>query len=87
MATHKKAAAKDAVPAIEKILGDADALIRRRMEAIGLDVHQVILAVSLDGTGIIRSNVPPGTLVEMAYMLEDIADQDEAPPRKDDTQH
>ena len=72
---------------IEKILGDADALIRRRLKAAGLEAHHVILAVRPDGVGIIRSNVAPGGLTEMAGMLQDVADQAEAPPADDDTKH
>ena len=79
--------AKDPVRSIEKILGDADALIRRRLKAKGLVAHHVILAVPPDGLGIIRSNVAPGGLTEMAEMLQDIADQAESPPADDDTRH
>jgi hypothetical protein len=79
--------AKDPVRTIEKILGDADALIRRRLKAAGLEVQHVILAVRPDGLGIIRSNVAPGGLTEMAEMLKDIADQAEGPPTHDNTRH
>jgi hypothetical protein len=48
---------KDPATAIEKILSDADALIRRRVKALGIEAHHVILAVAPDGTGIIRSNI------------------------------
>src|SRR5882757_8874114 len=71
--------AKDPVRAIEKILGEADALIRRRLKAQSTDAHHVILAVTPDATGIVRSNAPPGALTELADMLKDIADQAEAP--------
>jgi hypothetical protein len=79
--------AKDPVRSIEKILGDADALIRRRLKTAGLEAQHVILAVRPDGLGIIRSNVAPGGLTEMAEMLKDIAGQAEAPPADDDTRH
>jgi hypothetical protein len=52
--------AKDPIRSIEKILGDADALIRRRLKAAGLEVQHIVLAVRPDGLGIIRSNVAPG---------------------------
>jgi hypothetical protein len=70
---------KDPVIAIEKVLSDADALIRRRMKALGLEVHHVILAVAPDGAGIIRSNIGPDGLGEMAVMLKEIAKQAAAP--------
>jgi len=79
--------AKNPVRTIEKILGDADALIRRRLKAAGLEAQHVILAMQPDGTGIIRSNVAPGRLTEMAEMLKDIAEQAESPPADDDTRH
>jgi hypothetical protein len=79
--------AKDPGRTIEKILGDADALIRRRLKAAGLEANHVILAVRPDGLGIVRSNVAPGGLTEMAEMLQEIADQAEAPPTDDDTRH
>jgi hypothetical protein len=79
--------AKDPIRSIENILVEADALIRLRLKAIGLEAHHVILAVRPDGTGIVRSNVGPGGLTEMADMLTDIADQAESPPTDDDTQH
>ena len=70
---------KDPVIAIEKVLSDADALIRRRMKALGLEVHHVILAVAPDGAGIIRSNIGPDGLGEMSVMLKEIAKQAAAP--------
>ena len=39
---------KNPATAIEKILSDADALIRRRMKALGIEVHHVILAIAPD---------------------------------------
>ena len=79
--------AKDPVRSIEKILGDADVLIRRRLKAAGLEANHVILAVRPDGVGFVRSNVAPGGLTEMVEMLQEIADQAEAPPTDDDTKH
>jgi hypothetical protein len=70
---------KDPVIAIEKVLSDADALIRRRMKALGLEVHHVILAVAPDGAGVIRSNIGPDGLGEMSVMLKEIAKQAAAP--------
>jgi hypothetical protein len=50
---------KDPATTIEKILSDADALIRRRLKALGIEAHHVILAMAPDGTGIIRSKLGP----------------------------
>jgi hypothetical protein len=72
--------------AIEKILSDADALIRRRMKALGVEAPHLILAVAPDGAGIIRSNVGPDGLGEISAMLKDIAEQ-AAAPTESDTKH
>jgi hypothetical protein len=77
---------KNPAIAIEKILGDADALIRRRMKALGVECHHVILAVAPDGAGLIRSNVGPDGLGEMSIMLKEIAEQTAAPTNTD-TKH
>jgi hypothetical protein len=72
--------------AIEKILSDADALIRRRMKALGVEAPHVILAVAPDGAGIIRGNVGRDGLSEISAMLKDIAEQ-AAVPTESDTKH
>ena len=77
---------KDPATAIEKILSDADALIRRRMKALGIEAHHVILAIAPDGTGIIRSNVGPDGLGEMSALLKETAEQ-AASPTEADTKH
>jgi hypothetical protein len=75
---------KDPATAIEKILSDADALIRRRVKALGIEAQHVILAVAPDGTGIIRSNIGPDG--EMSALLKEIAEQAGA-PAESDTKH
>ena len=77
---------KDPATAIEKILSDADALIRRRMKALGIEAHHVILAIAPDGAGIIRSNIGADGLGEMAALLKEIAEQARA-LTESDTKH
>jgi hypothetical protein len=77
---------KDPANAIEKILSDADALIRRRMKALGIEAHHVILAIAPDDAGIIRSNIGADGLSEMAAVLKDIAEQ-AGTPTDSDTKH
>jgi hypothetical protein len=77
---------KDPATAIEKILSDADALIRRRMKALGIEAHHVILAIAPDDAGIIRSNIGADGLSEMAAVLKDIAEQ-AGTPTDSDTKH
>ncbi len=77
----------DPVAEVEKILSAAAALIRRRLKHRGLEASHLILAVLPDGAGIIRSNVGPGGLTDMARMLKEVATEVEAPPGKRDTTH
>jgi hypothetical protein len=77
---------KDPATAIEKILSDADALIRRRLKALGIEAHHVILAMAPDGTGIIRSNIGPDGLGQMSALLKEIAEQ-AAAATESDTKH
>ena len=42
---------------LEQFLGEADALIRRRLEEAGLDVPHLIVAVTPDSEVVLRSNV------------------------------
>ena len=72
--------------AIEKILSDADALIRRRLKALGIEAHHVILAMAPDGTGMIRSNIGADGLGEMSALLKEIAEQ-AAGATDSDTKH
>ena len=79
---------KDPVAEVEKIIADADALIRRRLKRLDLAAHHVILAELPGGPGIIRSNVAPaGGLTKSANMLNDIAAQVEGPMAPADTMY
>jgi hypothetical protein len=60
---------------IEKILDDVDGTIRLRLAKLGLaEVDHLILAIGLDGSGILRSTCAPEDLRAMADMLIEIAD-------------
>ena len=48
---------QDAAAILEQILTEADALIRQRLEESGLEVMHVILAMTQDGVGVVRTNV------------------------------
>ena len=76
--------------AIETIVADAFALMRRRLQAQGIEVTHVIVAVAPDGTSIIRSNVVPGglaALVHLADVLKAIGDLTEEPWSDDGSRH
>ena len=82
--------AENHVLPIETIVADAFALMRQRLKAQGIEVTHVIVAIAPDGTSIIRSNVVPGALAELAdlaNMLKAIGDLREEPSPDDGTRH
>jgi hypothetical protein len=56
------------------------------MKALGIEAHHVILAIAPDGAGIIRSNIGPDGLSQMATLLKETAEQAVA-PTESDTKH
>lgn len=60
---------------IEEILTEVDTLLRERLKALGVESEHVLLATLPNGAGVIRSNVGPEVLSNMAEMLMDIADE------------
>ena len=79
--------AKDTVRTIEKILADADQLIRRRLEESRLEIPHLVIAVAPDGQVVLRSNVSPDVLRSFGEDLKNVADELEAPPEPGDTTH
>ena len=79
--------AKDTVRTIEKILADADQLIRRRLEESRLEIPHLVIAVTPDGQVVLRSNVSPDVLRSLGEDLKNVADELEAPPEPGDTTH
>jgi len=59
---------------IQDILTEIDELLRERLQAAGLDVSHVLLAVTPSGEGVLRSNVGPAQLGDMAELLAEVAD-------------
>ena len=77
----------DPAAALQAILGEAGALIRRRLEDINLAVPHIVMAVTPEGEVILRSNVPPEVLRSFGDDLINVADELEAPPKPGDTTH
>ena len=77
----------DAIPILEKVLAEADAVIRVRLKEIGLEVPHLVIAVTPDGEVVLRSNVSPDMLRSFGEDLMNIADELEASPAPDDTKH
>ena len=79
--------ARDPVDAIQKILGEADDLIRRRLEGSRLEVpHSSSLSrrMARSRRAATSARMPCG---RSPKDLIDIADELEAPPKPDDTTH
>jgi hypothetical protein len=77
----------NAVRTLEKVLNEADVLIRLRLKEIGLEVPHLIVAVTPDGEVVLRSNVSPDVLRSFGEDLKNIADELEAPPAPEDPRH
>lgn len=78
---------QDAAAILEKILGEADALIRQRLKDQALELPHLILAVIPDDQVVLRSNVSPDVLRSFGEDLKNLADELEAPPKPGDTTH
>lgn len=62
------------IPEIQSVLSEVDRILRERLAPLGVNVAQVLLAIAPSGTGILRSNVGPAGLGDMAELLAEIAD-------------
>lgn len=63
------------IDAIQRIMSEADQILREKLKAAGVNVAHVLLAVNEDGVGIIRSNVDAPALHDMAELLDEIAEE------------
>lgn len=59
---------------IQAILTEVDDLLRERLAAAGLAIGHVLLAIAPDGAGVVRSNIGPAEMGDMAELLAEIAD-------------
>jgi len=60
---------------IQDILTEVDAILRERLAAIGLNIPHLMLAIAPDGAGVVRSNVGPPGLADLAEFLAEIVIQ------------
>ena len=77
----------DGVRTLEKVLAEADALVRLRLKQIRLEVPHLVIAVTPDGEVVLRSNVSPDVLRTFGEDLKNIADELEAAPTPGETTH
>ena len=62
------------IPEIQAVLTEVDEILRERLASLGVNVAHVVLAIAPDGAGVVRSNVRPAELGDMAELLAAIAD-------------
>ena len=72
---------------LEQILGEADSLVRRRLEEAGLDAPHLLVAVTPDSEVILRSNVGMDGMKALGEDLQKLADEIDAPATADGTAH
>jgi hypothetical protein len=72
---------------LEKVLAEADVLVRLRLKENGLEVPHLVIAVTPDGEVVLRSNVSADVLRSFGQDLINVADELEAPPGPGDTTH
>jgi len=77
----------DVVRTLEKVLAEADVLVRLRLKEAALEVPHLVVAVTPKGEVVLRSNVSPDALRSFGEDLKNIADELEAAPMPDDTTH
>jgi hypothetical protein len=72
-------AMEDPATIIDEILGEADALIRRRLQERGLEVPHLVVAVTPNDEVVLRSNVPSEELASFGKDLQNVVDEDTVP--------
>jgi hypothetical protein len=72
-------AMEDPATIIDEILGEADALIRRRLQERGLEVPHPVVAVTPNDEVVLRSNVPSEELASFGKDLQDVVDENTVP--------
>ena len=72
---------EDPATIIDEILGEADALIRRRLQERGLEVPHLVVAVTPDDQVVLRSNVPSEELASFGKDLQQVVDENTAPKK------
>jgi hypothetical protein len=87
LATVQDRPMKDVIRPLEKVLAEADAVIRVRLKELGLEVPHLVIAVTPDGEVMLRSNVSPDVLRSFGEDLKNIADELDASPAPDGKSH
>jgi hypothetical protein len=73
-------AMEDPATIIDEILGEADVLIRRRLQERGIEVlPHLVVVVAPDDQVVLRSNVPSEELASFGKDLQHVVDENTAP--------
>lgn len=72
---------------IEKVLAEADAIIRVRLKEMGIEVPHLVIAATPEGEVVLRSNISADVMRSFGEDLQKIADELEAAPESGDTTH
>lgn len=65
----------DQLDRIDTILTDVDDLLRQRMTEIGVELVYFMVAISPDGKPLVRGNVDPEGLKQLAKEIEEVANE------------
>ncbi len=77
----------NAAAILEKILNEADALIRQRLKEKGIDLPHLVVGATPDDQIVVRTNGDADVMRSFGEDLKNVADELTAPPEPGDTTH
>ena len=77
----------NAAAILEKILNEADALIRQRLKEKGIDLPHLVVGATPDDQIVVRTNGDADVVRSFGEDLKNVADELTAPPEPGDTTH
>ena len=72
---------------LEKILNEADALIRQRLKEKGIDLPHLVVGATPDDQIVVRTNGDADVVRSFGEDLKNVADELTEPPEPGDTTH
>jgi hypothetical protein len=77
----------NAAAILEKILNEADALIRQRLKEKGIDLPHLVVGATPDDEIVVRTNGDADVVRSFGEDLKNVADELTDPPEPGDTTH
>lgn len=77
----------NAAAILEKILNEADALIRQRLKEKGIDLPHLVVGATPDDQIVVRTNGDADVMRSFGEDLKNVADELTEPPEPGDTTH